>query len=296
MKGIVLAGGAGTRLVPLTRVVCKQLLPVYDKPMICYPLSILMLGGIRQICIISTPQDLPIIRNFLGDGSAFGVEFTYVEQTDPRGGIAQAFLVAEEFIGHDPVTLVLGDNVFYGDFFYDEQGLARSVGDFRSGGLIFGYYVSNPEEFGVIEFDADGKAIGIEEKPESPKSNFAVPGLYVYDAGVIEVARGLQPSARGQLEITDVNRIYLERGELRVDELGRGIAWLDTGTPSSLQEASSFVEAIEKRQGLKIACLEEIALNQGFVDRARFEGLIDAYPAHCDYRDYLEMVLAQHPG
>ncbi len=295
MKGIVLAGGHGTRLVPLTQVVCKQLLPVYDKPMICYPLSILMLGGIRQICIISTPRDLPIIRGFLGDGRALGVEFTYVEQARPEG-IAQAFLLAEEFIGSDPVTLILGDNVFYGDFFQGENGFARAVGDFEAGGLIFGYYLGDPRDFGVLEFDATGRAVGIEEKPPEPKSNYAVPGLYVYDAGVVEVVRGLQPSARGELEITDVNRTYLERGDLRVERLGRGIAWLDTGTPASLQAASSFVEAIEMRQGLKIACLEEIAFDQGFVDRSGFEALIAGFPSppsECDYREYLEMVLAQ---
>ncbi len=295
MKGIVLAGGHGTRLVPLTQVVCKQLLPVYDKPMICYPLSILMLGGIRQICIISTPRDLPIIRGFLGDGRSLGVEFTYVEQPRPEG-IAQAFLLAEDFIAGDPVTLVLGDNVFYGDFFYGDEGFRRAVRDFAGGGLIFGYYVGNPQDFGVIEFDAAGEVVGIEEKPQQPRSNYAVPGLYVYDAGVVDVVRGLEPSARGELEITDVNRNYLQRGSLRVERLGRGIAWLDTGTPGSLQEASSFVEAIEKRQGLKIACLEEIAFDQGFVDRAGFQALISGFPqapSECDYREYLEMVLAQ---
>lgn len=293
MKGIVLAGGAGTRLMPLTRIVCKQLLPVYDKPMICYPLSILMLGGIREICIISTPSDLPIIRNFLGDGEALGAEFTYIQQDDPRGGIAQAFPLAEDFIGDDDVVLVLGDNVFYGDYFYGDTGFARAAKEFDGGGLIFGYYVSNPEEFGVIEFDSEGTVLGIEEKPEKPKSNYAVPGLYIYDSQVVDIAKGLKPSARGQLEITDVNQAYLERGNLHVDQLGRGIAWLDTGTPGSLQEASSFVEAIEKRQGLKIACLEEIAFSQGFVDKPGFQRLIDSYPAGCDYADYLKGVLAQ---
>ena len=292
MKGIVLAGGLGTRLYPLTRIVCKQLLPVYDKPMISYPLSILMLGGIREICIISTPRDLPILRSFLGDGHDLGVEFHYVEQAKPEG-IAQAFLLAEEFIGDDPVSLVLGDNVFYGDYFYGDTGLVRAVAEFSTGGLIFGYYVSNPQEFGVIEFDAEGRAVGIEEKPAQPKSNYAVPGLYMYDAGVVDVVKGLAPSARGELEITDVNRTYLERGDLRVERLGRGTAWLDTGTPGSLQEASNFIEAIEKRQGLKIACLEEIAYDQGFVDRAGFEALVRRLPEKCDYREYLEGVLAQ---
>ena len=292
MKGIVLAGGTGSRLVPLTRVVCKQLLPVYDKPMICYPLSILMLGGIREICIISTPKDLPIIRNFLGDGRHLGVEFTYIEQARPEG-IAQAFLLAEAFLAGDDVSLVLGDNVFYGDYFYGDEGFVRAARDFAGGGLIFGYYVSNPQDFGVIEFDGAGKVLDIEEKPKQPKSNYAVPGLYIYDGDVVEVTKALRPSGRGELEITDVNRTYLERGQLRVEQLGRGIAWLDTGTPGSLQEASSFIEAIEKRQGLKIACLEEIAYDQGFVDDAGFQGLIDSYPANCDYREYLERVRAQ---
>jgi glucose-1-phosphate thymidylyltransferase len=293
MKGIVLAGGAGTRLVPLTRVVCKQLLPVYDKPMICYPLSILMLGGIREVCIISTPKDLPIIRNFFGDGASLGLQLTYVQQDDPRGGIAQAFPLAESFIGGDDVALVLGDNVFYGDYFYGEEGFVRAVRDFDDGALVFGYYVSNPEEFGVIEFDAEGKVVGLEEKPEHPKSSYAVPGLYIYDGSVVDVAKGLEPSARGQLEITDVNATYLQNGSLRVERMGRGIAWLDTGTPGSLQEASSFIEAIEKRQGLKIACLEEIAYDQGFVNDAGFQVLIDSYPEGCDYREYLERVQAQ---
>ena len=292
MKGIVLAGGLGTRLVPLTRVVCKQLLPVYDKPMICYPLSILMQGGIREICIISTPRDLPIIRNFLSDGKSLGVTFTYIEQANPRGGIAQAFLLAEDFLAGDNVTLVLGDNVFYGDYFQSDTGFVRAAREFSGGGLIFGYYVSNPEEFGVIEFDTDGNVLGIEEKPSQPKSNYAVPGLYIYGGDIVEVTRNLQPSGRGELEITDVNRTYLKRGDLHVEQLGRGIAWLDTGTPGSLQEASSFIEAIEIRQGLKIACLEEIAFDKNFVDRVGFEALIDTYPA-CDYREYLEGVLAQ---
>ena len=292
MKGIILAGGTGSRLFPLSRIVCKQLLPVYDKPMICYPLATLMLGGITEICIISTPQDLPIIRNFLGDGTALGVEFTYIEQANPEG-IAQAFLLAEDFLAGDNVTLVLGDNVFYGDYFYGDTGFVRAAREFAGGGLIFCYYVSNPEDFGVIEFDGDGRVLGIEEKPDRPKSNYAVPGLYIYDGDVVEVTKNLKPSGRGELEITDVNRTYLERGDLRVEQLGRGIAWLDTGTPGSLQEASSFIEAIEKRQGLKIACLEEIAFDQGFVDRPGFEALIDTYPEKCDYNEYLRAVLAQ---
>ena len=291
MKGIVLAGGTGSRLYPLTRITCKQLLPIYDKPMICYPLSILMLGGIREICLISTPRDLPIIESFLGDGKDIGLEFTYVVQEKPEG-IAQAFLLAEEFVGDDTVTLILGDNIFYGDYFYHEQGFARTVQDFASGALIFGYYVSNPQEFGVIEYDRDFRVLSIEEKPDRPKSNYAVPGLYIYDQKIIDICKNLKPSPRGELEITDVNRTYLEREALNVHRLGRGIAWLDTGNPSSLQEANAFIETIEKRQGLKIACLEEIAYNQQFIDRKKFRSLIDALPK-CDYRDYLERFLMQ---
>jgi len=291
MKGIVLAGGTGSRLYPLTRIVCKQLLPVYDKPMVCYPLSILMLGGIREICIISTPKDLPLLQSFLGSGEDLGLSFTYIVQEHPEG-IAQAFLLAEEFIGDDEVTLILGDNIFYGDYFYNEEGFARDIAGFEAGGLIFGYYVSNPEQFGVIEFDRELRAVSIEEKPSAPKSNYAVPGLYVYDRQIVEVCKNLQPSGRGELEITDVNRTYLERGDLRVTRLGRGIAWLDTGTPSSLQEANAFIEAIEKRQGQKIGCLEEIAYTHGFVDRSRFERLVQGLP-QCDYRGYLERLLRQ---
>ena len=294
MKGIILAGGTGSRLFPLSRIVCKQLLPVYDKPMICYPLATLMLGGITEICIISTPRDLPLFEAFLGDGSDLGVSFTYVVQEEPRG-IAQAFLLAEEFIGDGSVTLILGDNIFYGDFFYDSDGFAGVVGDFSGGGLIFGYYVSNPEEFGVIEFDRAGAVLSIEEKPAAPKSNYAVPGLYVYGNEVIDISKSLKPSARGEFEITDVNRAYLERDELRVSKLGRGIAWLDTGTPSSLQEANAFIEAIEKRQGLKIACLEEIAFNQGYIDKTQLQGLIEQLPT-CDYATYLQQALDQSAG
>ena len=291
MKGILLAGGTGSRLYPLTRIVCKQLLPVYDKPMICYPLSILMLGGIRDICIISTPKDLPVIETFLGSGENLGLNLTYIIQEEPKG-IAQSFILAEEFIAGEAVTLILGDNIFYGDYFYGEEGFARAAADFKSGGLIFGYYVSNPQEFGVIEFDRDSKVLSIEEKPTQPKSNYAVPGLYIYDREVVDICKNLQPSARGELEITDVNLTYFERGTLQVDRLGRGIAWLDTGTPSSLQEANAFIEAIEKSQGLKIACLEEIAYAQSFIDRSGFRQIIDALP-NCDYRDYLEQVLQQ---
>ncbi|MBM3276501.1 MAG: glucose-1-phosphate thymidylyltransferase RfbA [Candidatus Handelsmanbacteria bacterium] len=291
MKGIILAGGAGSRLYPLTRIVCKQLLPVYDKPMICYPLSILMLGGIREICIVSTPRDLPLFEAFLGDGAELGLRFSYVVQVKPEG-IAQAFLLAKDFIGGDAATLILGDNVFYGDYFYNEEGFARTVREFKEGGLIFGYYVSNPQEFGVLEFDQDSRVISIEEKPSAPKSNYVVPGLYLYDQQVLEICQHLQPSARGEYEITDVNRTYLNRGQLRVQRLGRGIAWLDTGTPSSLQEANAFIEAVERRQGLKIACLEEIAYRQGFVDRGGFQALTARLPK-CDYRHYLERALVQ---
>lgn len=302
MKGIVLAGGTGSRLYPLTRIVCKQLLPIYDKPMICYPLSTLLLGGMREICIISTPRDLPIIESLLGDGADLGVSFTYVVQEKPEG-IAQAFLLAEDFLAGDPCCLILGDNIFYGDYFQgggidrNDQaerlaGFAADVDRFDSGGRIFGYYVSNPQDFGVLEVGPDGTVIGIEEKPAQPKSNLAVPGLYMYGGDVTDVCRALRPSGRGELEITDVNRTYLERGDLGVTRLGRGIAWLDTGTPSSLQEASNFIEAIEQRQGLKIACLEEIAYTQGYIDRSGFHDLIERLPK-CDYRDYLERLRDQ---
>ena len=294
MKGIVLAGGAGSRLYPLTRIVCKQLVPVYDKPMICYPFSTLMLGGIRDICIISTPKDVPVLREFIGDGSDLGLRVCYEVQPRPEG-IAQAFLLAEEFIAGDAVTLILGDNVFYGDYFYREGGFSEALKSFADGALIFGYYVSNPQDFGVIEFDQQSIVVGIEEKPATPKSNYAVPGLYVYDQEVCRVCRALSPSARGELEITDVNRAYLESSRLRVERLGRGTAWLDTGTPSSLQEANSFIEAIEKRQGLKIACLEEIAYKQEFIDEAALQSLTEKIP-DCDYRHYLEQLLRQSTG
>jgi glucose-1-phosphate thymidylyltransferase len=294
MKGIVLAGGTGSRLYPLTRIVCKQLIPVYDKPMICYPFSTLMLGGIRDICIISTPKDVPVLEDFIGDGSDLGLNVCYEVQPRPEG-IAQSFLLAEKFIAGDSVALILGDNVFYGDYFYGEGGFAQALTRFAEGALIFGYYVSNPQDFGVIEFDQQSRVVGIEEKPAAPKSNYAVPGLYVYDGGVCEICRGLHPSARGELEITDVNRAYLESNRLHVERLGRGTAWLDTGTPSSLQEANAFIEAIEKRQGLKIACLEEIAYKQQFIDRAALQSLTEKIP-DCDYRLYLEQLLTQGEG
>ena len=289
MKGIVLAGGSGNRLYPLTRIVCKQLLPIYDKPMVCYPLSVLMLGGIRDICVISTPKDLPLLRDFLGTGQDLGLNLTYIEQPQPEG-IAQAFLLAEEFIGGEDVTLILGDNIFYGDYFQGESGFARAVADFAGGALIFGYYVSNPQDFGVIEFDDRGRAVGIEEKPVAPKSSYAVPGLYVYDREVVAICKELSPSARGELEITEVNRTYLERGTLHVERLGRGIAWLDTGTPWALQEANAFIEAIEKRQGLKIACLEEIGFYKGWINDLAIEKAVELHGS-APYGDYLSSLL-----
>ncbi len=283
-KGIVLAGGAGNRLYPLTLVASKQLQPVYDKPMIYYPISTLMRAGIDEILIISTPQDTPRFQELLGDGSRFGVNFSYVVQPEPKG-IAQAFLIGADFIGNDPVCLILGDNIFYG-----KMGLTRIAQEFTGGAKVFGYPVADPERYGVVEFDSEGKAIGIEEKPLTPKSHFAVPGLYLYDNQVVEITRQMQPSARGELEITDVNLEYLRRGELRVEKLERGIAWLDTGTHMSLLEASHFIGTLEARQGLKIACLEEIALRKGFIDNAQMQSIIEDTPK-CSYRDYLEMVL-----
>jgi glucose-1-phosphate thymidylyltransferase len=283
MKAIILAGGAGTRLYPLTRVACKQLLPVYDKPMLYYPLATLMLGGIRDVLIISTPKDLPMMRDLLGDGSRLGMRFEYEEQAKPAG-IAQAFLIGEKFIGDSPVSLILGDNIFYGklDFFREALRLGK-------GACVFGYQVRDPERYGVVEFDADGKAISLEEKPKVPKSHFAVPGLYVYDGQVVDICKNLKPSARGELEITDVNIEYLRRGQLHVRVLGRGVAWLDTGTQASLLEAANYIEAIQNRQGLMIACLEEIAFHNGWIDRAQLGVIIDTLPKN-DYREYLKMI------
>ncbi len=282
-KGIILAGGSGSRLYPLTLVASKQLQPVYDKPMIYYPLATLMMAGINDILIISTPQDTPRFESLLGDGSRWGITLTYRVQEEPRG-IAQAFLVGAEFIDKDPVCLILGDNIFYG-----KMGLDRAVADFDHGAKIFGYYVQDPERYGVVEFDSTGRAVGIEEKPARPKTNYAVPGLYLYDNKVIDVARKLKPSPRGELEITDVNLEYLRRGELLVEKLGRGIAWLDTGTHQSLLEASHFIGTLEARQGLKIACLEEIALRTGFIDCKGMAAAIAATP-NSSYRDYLVRV------
>ena len=289
MRGIILAGGSGTRLHPMTHVLSKQLLPIYDKPMIYYPLSTLMLAGIREILVISTPRDLPLFRDLLGDGSRWGIDLAYAEQPRPEG-LAQAFLIGAPFIGNENSSLILGDNVFYG---HGLPELMRPATVRRDGATVFAYHVTDPERYGVVDFAPDGKAVSIEEKPAHPKTNWAVTGLYFYDAEVVDIARALKPSPRGELEITDLNRIYLERGKLQVERMGRGFAWLDTGTPDSLLEAGEFVRVYEKRQGFRIACLEEIALTQGWIDARDFARQAEAL-SKSTYGQYMFKVLAEH--
>ena len=290
MKGIVLAGGAGTRLYPSTMVVSKQLLPIYDKPMIYHPVSVLMLAGIKDILIISTPQDLPNFKKLLGDGSQFGVNFSYKEQPSPDG-LAQAFILGEEFIGNDCAALILGDNIFYGPGFSGTLKKSAVRAEKDGGATVFGYQVKDPERFGVVSFDQNGKAETIEEKPQNPKSNYAVTGLYFYDNKVVEYAKNLKPSKRGELEITDLNRIYLENGNLSVELLGRGFAWLDTGTHQSLLQASQYVQTIEENQGIKIACLEEVAYRMGFVSKEKLQKQAEQYKNN-EYFNYIKHIIA----
>lgn len=286
MKAIILAGGTGSRLYPMSRISSKQLLAVYDKPMIYYPLTVLIAAGIRKFCIISTPHDLPRFRDLLGDGSQWGISIVYYEQPRPEG-IAQAFLIAEDFIAGENVALMLGDNFFFGG-----DAFPRAVSGFTSGAMVFAYRVTNPEHYGVVEFDSSGRAISLEEKPKQPKSSFAVPGLYLYDRQVVDIASSLRPSPRGELEITDINRIYLEKEELQVHRLSRGFVWLDTGTSSTLHEAASYVETIERRQGVKLGCPEEAALVRKFLSVEAFRALIDKMP-RCGYRDYLSGIASE---
>ena len=288
MKGIILAGGSGTRLNPLTKAMSKQLIPVYDKPMIYYPLSTLMLAGTKDILIISTTQDLPKFRNLFGEGKELGLNISYAEQPRPEG-IAQAFIIGEDFIGKDSVCLILGDNVFYG---HNLSMTLQKMAGLEEGACIFGYWVANPQRYGVVEFNENNEVISIEEKPKYPKSNYAIPGLYFYDSEVVDIARNLKPSARGEIEITDVNLAYLKKGKLKVALLGRGYAWLDTGTPDSLLDASNYIATMERRQGLKIGCIEEVAFRTGYIDKNQFEGIIEKLPAN-DYRKYLEMILKE---
>lgn len=289
MKGIILAGGSGTRLSPLTNTISKQLLPIYDKPMIYYPLSLLMQAGIRDIMIISTPRDLPLIRNILSDGSELGINICYKEQPKPEG-IAQSFILAEEFINNSPVCLVLGDNIFYGEDLVQEMQKATEL---KNGGIVFGYRVSDPERYGVVDFDEDGNALSIEEKPKNPKSNWAVTGLYFYDSEVVEIAKSLKPSARGELEITDVSNYYLNAGSLKVVNLPRGVAWLDTGTFDSMLQASLYVQTIEKRQGFKISCIEEIAYRKGYISDTELMQLASKYGRNNEYGEYLRSILIE---